>query len=157
MARFVTSVQSPRKPADAFGFLADMRNFPGWDPGTLRVRQTAGDGPGPDATFDVTVAALPLPLTFRYETRRFVQPRHLELVGRHRLFTSVDRITVLPDGDGGSVVTYDADVRLAGPLALADPWLRVVFTVIGLRAARGLRQALDGEGVPTPTTVATAA
>jgi hypothetical protein len=41
-------------------------------------------------------------------------------------------------------VRYDADLRLKGPLRLADPLLRVAFSRIGDRARDGLRRALDG-------------
>ena len=55
----------------------------------------------------------------------------------------------VPSGGVGSVVTYDAELRLNGPLAVFDLGLRLVFDRIGDRAAAGLRRALQGEAVPS--------
>ena len=63
--------------------------------------------------------------------------------------TSLDTITVVGDGSG-SVVTYDAELTLNGPLRLADPLLGLSFKRIGDRAAAGLIRALDGERVTDP-------
>ena len=51
---------------------------------------------------------------------------------------------VEPDGTG-SVVTYDADLRLNGILGIGDLGLRLMFGRIGDRAAAGLRRALGGQ------------
>ena len=56
---------------------------------------------------------------------------------------STDEIRVVPVGAGTSV-TYDADLRLKGPLGrLMDPLLGLAFRRIGDRAAAGLRNALN--------------
>ncbi|MCB9373539.1 MAG: SRPBCC family protein [Microthrixaceae bacterium] len=148
MARYVTRVATPLAADAAFAYLADLTNFEHWDPGVRRSVQVAGDGPGADAAYDVTVAATPRDLTLRYEVTRYDPPRVCLVVARNAVLTSTDRITVVPDGDG-SIVTYDADLALNGPLALFDPVLRLAFGRIGDRAAAGLRRALDGEAVPT--------
>jgi hypothetical protein len=143
MARYVTTVRTPRSPEDAFAYMADLRSFAEWDPGVRRVVQIEGDGAGPDSVFDVTVKNPGRDLTLRYRTTEFDAPRAVRVVATSTLFTSDDRITVTPDGDG-SLVMYDAELRLNGPLGLADPLLRLAFGRIGDRAAAGLRTALDG-------------
>ena len=60
------------------------------------------------------------------------------------MFTSLDRIDVTPDGDG-SLVRYDAELTLNGPLRVFDLFLKPAFGKIGDRANRGLIRALDGE------------
>ena len=66
------------------------------------------------------------------------------------MFAIPDTITVKPNDSGsGSVVTYDAVLKLKGPLALADPLLSLSFKKIGDRAGVGLVAALAGERVPT--------
>ena len=141
MARYRTTVRSAKTPQEAFAYMADLRNFAEWDPGVKAVKQVEGTGGGPDAVFDVTVAGPVLDLTLRYVTEEHDAPRNLRVVARSTVFTSIDRITVEPDGTG-SVVTYDADLRLNGVLRLGDLGLRLVFGVIGDRAAAGLRRAL---------------
>lgn len=147
MARYVTEVATSLPPDAAFAYLADLRHFADWDPGVPRSVQVRGDGPGADAAYDVTVAAVPRDLVLRYEVVEHDPPRTLLVVARNAVFTSRDRITVEADGTG-SVVTYDAELRLNGPLGLFDPVLRLAFGRIGDRAAAGLRRALDGTAVP---------
>lgn len=127
-----------------FAYLADLRNFAEWDPGVKAVSQVQGSGGGPDSVFDVTVAGLVGDLTLRYVTEDYNAPRNLLVVARSAVFTSIDRITVEPDGTG-SVVTYDADLRLNGVLRVGDLGLRLVFGYIGDRAAAGLRRVLDAQ------------
>lgn len=143
MARYVTRVRTPMSAEKAFEYMADLRRFAEWDPGVRRAVQVEGDGGGPGAVFDVTVATLGPDLTLRYETTEYHAPRSFRVVATSLLFTSDDRIRVEPDGDG-SVVTYDAELRLNGPLALFDLGLRLAFRSIGDRAAAGLRRALGG-------------
>ena len=58
--------------------------------------------------------------------------------------TTSPRPTPATEGTG-SVVAYDAELRLNGPLAILDLGLRLVFGRIGDRAAAGLRRSLRGE------------
>lgn len=144
MARYVTKVRTARTPRDVFAYLADLRNFAEWDPGVKAVTQVEGSGGGMDAVFDVTVDGPGPDLTLRYRTEEHDAPRNLLVVARSLIFTSIDRVTVDPDGTG-SVVTYDADLRLNGILGIGDLGLRLMFGRIGDRAAAGLRRALGGQ------------
>ncbi|MDH3682570.1 MAG: SRPBCC family protein [Acidimicrobiia bacterium] len=150
MARYVVHVRSPRSPADAFAYMADLANFAEWDPGVENVDQVQGDGPGPDAAFDVTVKGIGRSLTLRYHTTPYDPPTTIVARAQTRLLTSLDTITVRDEG-AGSVVTYDAELTLNGPLGLADPLLGLSFKRIGDRAAAGLIAALDGERVADPS------
>jgi carbon monoxide dehydrogenase subunit G len=141
MARYVTTVRSAKTPQEAFAYMADLGNFVEWDPGVKAVRQVEGSGGGQDAVFDVTVVAPGPDLTLRYVTEEYDAPHNLLVVARSIVFTSIDRITVEPDGTG-SLVTYDADLRLNGVLRVGDLGLRLVFGQIGDRAAAGLRRVL---------------
>ncbi len=111
MARYVTTMRTSKTPNEAFAYLADLRDFADWDPGVKAVRQVHGSGGGPGTVFDVTVAGIGRDLTLRYVTEEHDAPRNLLVVARSTVFTSIDRITVEPDGTG-SVVTYDADLSL---------------------------------------------
>lgn len=146
MARYRTTVRTGLAPADAFAFMADLRNFEDWDPGVQRATQVEGQGGGPDASFDVVVDAPGKGLTLRYVTTEYDAPRHVVVRAESRMFTSLDRIDVEPDG-AGSLVTYDAELRLNGPLGVFDLVLRPFFDRIGGRADDGLQRALAGEKV----------
>jgi len=147
MARYVTTVRTAKPPREVFAYMADLRNFAEWDPGVKAVRQVEGSGGGPDAVFDVTVAGIGYDPTLRYVTEEHDAPHNLLVVARSAVFTSIDRITVEPDGKG-SVLTYDADLRLNGVLRLGDLGLRLLFAQIGDRAAAGLRRVL-GAAAPS--------
>lgn len=146
MARYRTTVRTDRSTAESFAFMADLRNFEDWDPGVQKATQVSGEGGGPDASFDVVVDAPGSGLTLRYETTEYDAPRRVVVRAESKTFTSLDRIDVEPDGDG-SLVTYDAELRLNGPLRVFDIVLRPIFNRIGGRADRGLQDALDGEKV----------
>lgn len=148
MPHYVTSAPTAWRPATAFGFMADVRNFAIWDPGVHAVTQVVGDGPGLGAAYDVEVRTGPVPMVLRYEILEWDPPRRVLLVATTPLLRSVDEIRVEPKGRTGAVVTYDARLDLRGPLALANPVLALAFRVIGDRAAKGLREALVGERRP---------
>jgi len=142
MARYLVRIRSPKSPAEAFAYMANLTNFAEWDPGVTRVEQVEGEGPGPDAAYDVTVKGMRTPL--RYRTTLFEPPRSIVALAESRLLTSIDTITVEDDLEG-SIVTYDAKLTLNGLAGLADPILGLSFGRIGDRATVGLIRVLDGE------------
>lgn len=146
MARYSTTVRTPLAPAAAFAYMADLRNFERWDPGVTGVTQVSGDGGGARSVFDVRVKSPGKDLTLQYVTTRYDEPSTVQVEARSAMFTSIDRIDVVPDGDG-SRVTYDAELRLNGVLGVFDLGLRLAFRRIGDRAAAGLERALQGERV----------
>jgi carbon monoxide dehydrogenase subunit G len=143
MAKYVTTIASPRTPQEAFEYMADLRNFAEWDPSIERVDQVSGDGGGPAAEFDVHMDAPIGTMTLRYRTTAYDAPRRITAQASNWLLASIDTVTVEPDGDG-SLVTYDADVQLNGPLRLADRLFQKQFDKIGDRANQGLLRALHG-------------
>ena len=142
MARYRMDVRTDRSPTDVFAYLADLRNFAEWDPGVSSAEQVAGDGPGLGAAYEVEASGSVL----RYEVDRYEPPSVVRAAGSNRWVTSVDTISVEPDGDG-SIVTYDADLTLNGVLRLGDPLLALAFKRIGDRAAAGLIEHLEGTRV----------
>lgn len=147
MAHYTVTVRTPRTPHAAFAYMADLRNFAEWDPGVKRVSQVDGSGGGPDASFDVVVAAGRRDLTLRYITVEYDEPRKVVIEARSRLLTSIDRISISVDSTSRCLVTYDAELKLNGPFRYADFALKPIFKRIGDRAARGLVAALDGEEI----------
>ena len=147
MARYVTTVRTRRSVADAFAYMADLRNFAEWDPGVSKVVQVEGNGGGRDAVFDVTLSGR-RGTTLRYRTVEYSEFSSLLVVADTKLLRSADRISVRADGDATDV-TYDADLSLKGPLRIAAPLLALAFRRIGDRAAAGLRSVLDGEVQPS--------
>lgn len=145
MARYVTSVATPKSAAEAFAYMADVTRFAEWDPGVKRAVRVAGGGPGLGAAYDLTVQAGGTTV-MRYEVKEYDAPRRIVLVARTLFLTSVDEVRV-EEASRGTVVTYDATLTLNGPLRLFDPLLRLAFRTIGDRAAAGLARALSGKAV----------
>ena len=94
MARYVTSLRTERSPSDAFNYMADLRNFAEWDPGVRKVTQISGDGGGPSATFDVTVASVGRDMKLRYVTKEYAPSSALLVIAETSKLISTDRITV---------------------------------------------------------------
>ena len=141
MAKYTVSVESSKSVEEAFAYMADLRNFANWDPGVLTVTQVAGDGGGPESSFDVAVKSVGGGTVLRYETVEYDEPGNLLVEARNSKFTSIDRITVVAK-DEGSIVTYAAELLLNGCLSPLNPLLGLVFNRIGDRAAVGLRRVL---------------
>ena len=76
-----------------------------------------------------------------YRIVEFEPDRAVTLRGENATVVSLDRITCEPS-DGGTRVTYDADLALKGPLRIADPLLGLAFDRVGDRALEGLRETL---------------
>ncbi len=147
MARYVVSLPSPLSAPEAFAYMANLENFATWDPGVARSVRTGGEHGSVGATYDVTVTAGTRP-TLRYEVLQVEPGRRVLVEAKTWALRSVDEILVEPGPDGvGSVVTYDAELRLNGPLALLDAGLGIVFDRLGDRAAKGLRRALRSDEV----------
>ena len=146
MARYITKVRTSRSAADAFAYMADLRNFAEWDPGVSKVVQVEGDGGGPHAVFDVTVRTGRRDLVLRYRTKEFEPTGNILVVAETSRMVSTDRVSVR-EQDGVRIVTYDADLRLKGLARFADPVLGLMFRRIGDRAGTGLSRVLDGEKV----------
>ncbi len=139
MARYIARVRTPLTPEESFRYVSDFRNLEQWDPGVDRAKMIRGEKPDTDTAYAVKVPGADLV----YETLSFDAPRSTTLKAKNGVLTSYDRISVEPDGEG-SVVTYDAELTLNGPLGLFDPLLKLAFNRIGNRAATGLRKALQG-------------
>jgi hypothetical protein len=143
MARFVDTVMtSTWSQEDAFSYLADVRNFPEWDPGTVRVEQVGGNGSGPDAAYDVTVRMGSRTTTLRYEVVEWEPPHRIVLEASKPWLHLRDEI-VVDRVDTDTLVTYDAHLSLPGPLGVFDKILERKFRAVGERGAAGLQAKLE--------------
>jgi carbon monoxide dehydrogenase subunit G len=143
MAQYTTTIETSLPPAAAFAYMADFRNVAAWDPSVQAATQVEGDGPGPDAAYDVVVDAPGTGLTLRYRTVEYVEPTSIVVRATSRRLTSEDTVTVQP-ASAGSLVTYRAQLELKGALRVFDVVLRPIFGRIAGRANVGLLRALDG-------------
>jgi Polyketide cyclase / dehydrase and lipid transport len=150
MAVFEATIGSDWTADDTFSYLAVFSNAEQWDPGVLEGEQL---DPGPvrvGSRFRLVVPFLGRKLALVYRVSEFsAGDRRVVLDAASTLLRARDRIAVLPGSAGvgagagpGTVVSYQAEVTLAGPLRLLDPVLSRGFRAVGERAAAGLASAL---------------
>lgn len=145
MAHYRTSVRTPWSAARAYDYMKDLGRFDEWDPGIKQAVRVSGPVGERGSTYDLTVGGVGKDTVMRYEIVEADAPRRIEARSRTAVLESIDVITVVTDpASDGSIVTYDAELRLRGLLRLADPLLGLAFHRIGDRAAAGLREQLEG-------------
>lgn len=144
MASYRTTVASPWPVDQAFAYLGDFSNVAAWDPGVVSSSRLDEGEVGLGSRFEVETSTAGRRQRLVYEITEWDPPRRLVLVGENSALRSVDTLT-FAERDGGSSVTYHADLALRGPARFADPLLHLAFQVIGKKAADGLRRALDAE------------
>lgn len=141
MARYVGTVPTDWGVARVFDYMADFSSVQEWDPGAVRASVLEG-APGSLGTkFEVMFKISGVTQRLVYETLEATRPEKIVLRAETATFISLDTITITRSGEG-SLLTYDADVRLRGPLRLGDPLLAIGFNKVADKAAAGLRERL---------------
>lgn len=153
MARYTATVETDWDPATAFEYLAEFSNVSDWDPSIPEARSLSPDPLATGARFEVDIEMLGRTTTMPYETKELERPRRVVLRSETGALISVDTLTFDPRPDGGTDVTYDADLTLKGALKLFDPLLSLGFKRTGDKARDGLAERLSA---PPPTRAATA-
>ncbi|MFL5864291.1 MAG: SRPBCC family protein [Solirubrobacteraceae bacterium] len=141
MARYQATIDTPQSPQEAFAYLSDFSTAAEWDPGVVEAERVDGLALGEGAEFRLVAEFLGRRTPLTYRIVEYDPPHTVTFLGENATVTSLDRITVAAIADG-TRVTYDADLRLKGPLHLADPLLRIAFHRVGDRALAGLRRTL---------------
>ena len=143
MARYRTTVESTKSPEEAFDYLAEFSNARDWDPGIVEAANLTGAPIGAGSRFRLVSRFLGRRVPLEYRIIEFDRPNRVVLTADEPSIRSTDRIGFVAT-NGGSEVTYEADLTLKVPLGgLMDPLLALAIRHIGGRAAAGLRQALN--------------
>lgn len=141
MARYTATLETDRPVDDVFAYLADFSTTEEWDPGVVRARRNGGGEVAVGTTFDLVASFLGRENEITYEVTELDAPRAVTVRGENATVVSLDRITTEPH-EGGTRITYDADLSMKGPLKLFDPVLKLAFDRVGDRALAGLRETL---------------
>lgn len=153
MAHYQTTIESRRSVGETFGYLATFSNAVDWDPGVLAGEKLDPGPVGVGTRFRLVVPFLGRRMPLTYEVTRYVPGHAVDLAAVSRILRATDRIVVTGGADG-SVVGYEAEVRLRGPLRVLDPLLRPGFRAVAQRAVAGLARALSadppGPAAPAP-------
>jgi carbon monoxide dehydrogenase subunit G len=144
MAHYKANVDTRRPPDEMFAYLSDFSTTQEWDPGVIEAERL-GDAPVREGTeFRLLASFLGRQTPITYRIVEYDPPHAVTFRGENSTVVSLDRITFEPS-DGGTRITYDAQLALKGPLKLAGPLLRVAFKRVGDSALAGLRKRV-GEG-----------
>lgn len=143
MAHYRGTVKSTRPQEASFAYMAEFANVRDWDPTVAETRALQEGEPALGSRFFVRVHWLGRDLPLTYEIAEFEPPRRLVLRAENATSVSEDTVEVEPHGEG-SVLTYDARVKLKGAARLFDPLLGLAFRRLGDNAAAGLRRELGG-------------
>lgn len=148
MAILRGSIEVHRPVEETFEAVADFSNSEAWDPGVLRAAQVqkgAEEAIGVGAAYDLVVTFRGREREMRYRTTRFGRPDLVRLEGEGSLVRAVDTIEFERIDDGGTRITYTADLRLKGIGRLAEPFLRRAFDELGERALEGMKSWLEAD------------
>jgi carbon monoxide dehydrogenase subunit G len=141
MARYHATIDTDRSPQDVFAYLSDFSSAAEWDPGVVEAERVTGAALGEGAEFRLVAEFLGRRTPLTYRIVEYDPPHAVTFLGENATVTSRDRITFEAIA-GGTRVTYDADLRLKGPLQIADPLLKLAFDRVGDRALAGLERTL---------------
>ncbi len=119
----------PKPVETVVDYLKDFSRTEEWDPGTVTCTRL-DEGPlGEGSTWKnlSTFRGRTTELTYRLVR---LEPAHLTFVGENKTATSTDDLT-FTTVEGGTRVTYRADIAFHGLAALAGPFLRGEFERLG--------------------------
>ena len=74
-----------------------------------------------------------------YRTTEYERPGHVVFRGIGPRIAAIDTIEFEPLNDGGTRITYVADLRLTGLAKAAEPFLGDEFDAMGKRALEGMK------------------
>jgi hypothetical protein len=142
MADYRGIVETTKAIEVVFDYIADFRNAAEWDPGTVSISQTAGDGAGLGACYQLVTRFGGRSVPLDYKTTDFERPGRLVLSFDGGNISGTDTITVSETGDR-TLLVYSVDFRLK-KLRMLAPLIAPLFRRAADKALAGLARALVG-------------
>jgi carbon monoxide dehydrogenase subunit G len=129
--------------AQAFTFIADFANASRWDPGIADSEAVDDEPVGPGKRYRLGVRMQGRVSPMEYVITEFEAPTRVVLRGEGSGVRAEDAINFEPGANGGTRITYVADIRLTGLMGLAQPFLGGPLAKIARDAMNGMRDALN--------------
>jgi carbon monoxide dehydrogenase subunit G len=143
-------IQVPAPIDEAFAYVADFATTAEWDPGIAEARRVDQGELGVGTRFEVVADFNGRKLPLTYEMTAFDAPGRIVLTGEGSTFHGEDEILFASTPDGGTHITYVADINLKGIAKLAQPFMKGRFEEMGDKAVAGLRRVLtERHGQPS--------
>lgn len=151
MARYTATLETSRTRRDVAAYLSDFSSTREWDPGVVEAERLDQGPVAVGSRFRVVARFLGRRAELTYEIVRHDPGERVTLRGESATVVSLDTMRFSDTPDGGTRVSYEADLTLKGPLRALDPLLRLAFNRVGDRAAAGLQAELaSGHGADHP-------
>ncbi|MEO8091092.1 MAG: SRPBCC family protein [bacterium] len=141
MPRYLGIISTPRPREEAFDYLADFASVAEWDPSVVEAHALDSGPPRVGSRLKVVVRTAGRETPFTYEIEELERPARVVLRAETAAVVSLDTITFAANA-AGTDVTYDADLRLKGPLRLLELPMRVAFKRLAENAKAGLEREL---------------
>jgi Polyketide cyclase / dehydrase and lipid transport len=143
VAKYTGTVTSPRPIGVVFDYMADFANVSEWDPSAIEARSLNGSKAERGSTYAVTSRFMGREVPITYETVEIDRPSRVVLRGESDAVVSIDTMTFEELADGGTRLTYHADLSLKGPRRLLDPVLGISFRRLCGRARAKMQEVLS--------------
>lgn len=143
MPKLIRTVTTDAPIDEVFAYLADFSNGPEWDPGQESSVARDDGGPRLGQVYDVMVLWGDRRLPMVYEVTAFKPNHMITLVGDGSTTHAVDTLEFTEVSDGGTAVTYTADIKLKGVLRVAEPFLGSKFQELADHAESGIATQLN--------------
>lgn len=149
MTRLVEQVTTSLPREQAFDYVADFARQAEWDPNTVSSRRLDDGelGVGSRFALDVKVGSRTAPM--EYHITEYQRPAKVVLVGEGSGVRSYDIIT-FSEGQEGTRVDYDVEIKLSGLLGVIQPLLGRAFAGIARGAVTGMKRELDALAEAAP-------
>ena len=142
MAGYRGTVETTKPIEAVFDYMADFRNAAEWDPATVSISQTAGDGAELGARYRLVTRFAGRSVALDYETTGFERPERLVLNFHGGNTIGTDTITVDRTAER-TRLDYSVDFRLT-KARLLTPLIAPLFRRTADKALAGLAKALGG-------------
>jgi hypothetical protein len=142
MPRIARTIITDRPRDAVFSYLADFSHAAEWDPGTEKSIPRHPDRPALGQVYDLVVTWGSRTLPMVYEATELVPGERVTFVGEGSTTRAVDTLTFVDLPNGGTEVTYMADITLKWPYRVAEPFLGKKFTELGDEAEESLTRTL---------------
>ena len=142
MARYTATLETPNARGDVAAYLTDFSTTQQWDPGVVEAERLDHGPVAIGSRFRVVARFLGRRAELTYEIVRHDPGELVTLRGQSATVVSLDTMRFSDTPDGGTRVSYEADLTLKAPLRALDPLLRLAFNRVGDRAAAGLQAEL---------------
>ena len=132
------TISVPVPPDEAFRRVADFGRASEWDPGlTSSSQETPGD-PALGTSFAIVAEFRGKATPMTYVITEWDPSNRLVITGTGEKAKALDTITFTDAADGGTTITYSAELGLSGALKFAEPFLNKTFAAMADKAVEGL-------------------